>query len=92
MTATTKNDVKDDGVLIPKGTEGSIVGLIWGDKDGYCIDFPTASRVFVPREAVVLEVINASKESRTQEEEGQVGKSKRKKELPPPTVGKGSEF
>ncbi len=91
MTATTKVDITDYDVKVSKGTTGVIVGVQWGDKkDGYVMDFPNATRVFVARENVITEDKNASKESRTQEEEGQVGKQKRKKELPPPTCGKGS--
>lgn len=91
MTATTKIDVTDYDVKVPKGTVGVIVGVQWGDKtDGYIIDFPHASRVYVARENVITEVINVLQKSCSQEEEGKGGKSKRKKELPPPTVGKGS--
>lgn len=92
MKLTTKNDITDYGVKIPKGIEGVVRGICWGNQDGYVVDFPQALRVFVKREdAEITEDTNALQKSRTQEEEGKDGKSKRKKELPPPTVGKGSK-
>ncbi len=93
MIVTTLVDCKEDKDVVAKGTKGLVVGVQWGDRgDGYVINFPQVSRMFVSREkvAIVTEDKNASEKSRTQEEEGKVGKSKRKKELPPPTVGKGS--
>lgn len=91
MKLTTKNNITDFEVKIPKGVVGNIVGTCWGDQDGYVVDFPQAQRVFVKREdAVIMEDINVLQKSCSQEEEGKGGKSKRKKELPSPTVGKGS--
>lgn len=92
MKLTTKNNVTDYEVKISKGITGVVRGICWGDHDGYVVDFPQALRVFVKREdAVIMEENDALQKSRTQEEEGKGGKQKRKKELPPPTVGKGSE-
>jgi hypothetical protein len=91
MKLTTKNNITDYNVKVPKGIVGIVIGVCWGDQDGYVVDFPQASRVFVKREdAVIMEETNALQKSCSQEEEGKIGKSKRKKELPPPTVGKGS--
>lgn len=91
MKLTTKSNVTDYENKIPKGVTGVVRGICWGDQDGYVVDFPQALRVFVKREdAEITEDTNALQKSRTQEEEGKDGKSKRKKELPPPTVGKGS--
>lgn len=92
MKLTTKNNITDYEVKIPKGITGVVRGVCWGDKDGYVVDFPQALRVFVKREdAAIMEDTNALQKSCLQEEEGKDGKSKRKKELPPPTVGKGSK-
>jgi len=91
MKLTTKNNITDYEVKIPKGVTGLVRGVCWGDRDGYVVDFPQAQRVFVKREdAVIMEETNALQTSCSQEEERKGGKSKRKKELPPPTVGKGS--
>lgn len=91
MKLTTKSNVTDYENKIHKGVTGVVRGICWGDQDGYVVDFPQALRVFVKREdADIMEDTNALQKSRTQEEEGKDGKSKRKKELPPPTVGKGS--
>lgn len=91
MKLTTKNNITDYETKIPKGVTGVVRGVCWGDQDGYVVDFPQAHRVFVKREdAVIMEETDALSKSCSQEEEGKVGKSKRKKELPPPTVGKGS--
>lgn len=88
MKLITKNNITDYNVKIPKGIEGVVRGICWGDQDGYVVDFPQAVRVFVKREdAEVIEDVNKS----SWQEEGKNGKSKFKKELPPPTVGKGSK-
>lgn len=92
MKLTTKNNITDYENKIPKGVTGVVRGICWGNQDGYVVDFPQALRVFVKREdAEITEDTNALQKSRTQEEEGKDGKSKWKKELPPPTVGKGSK-
>jgi hypothetical protein len=91
MKLTTKNNITDYNVKIPKGITGIVRGVCWGDQDGYVVDFPQSKRVFVKREdADIMEDVNVLQKSYSQEEEGKVNKSKRKKELPPPTVGKGS--
>jgi hypothetical protein len=88
MKLTTKNNITDYNVKIPKGIEGVVRGICWGDQDGYVVDFPQALRVFVKREdAEVKEDANGL----SWQEEGKNGKSKYKKELPLPTVGKGSK-
>ena len=92
MKLTTKTNITDYETKVPKGITGIVRGLCWGDQDGYVVDFPQNLRVFVKREdAIITEETNALQETRSQEEEGKNGKSKRKKELPPPTVGKGSK-
>jgi hypothetical protein len=92
MKLITKNNITDYGNKVPKGTTGIVVGVCCGDQDGYVVNFPQAQRIFVKREdAVIMEETNALQKSCSQEEEGKGGKSKRKKELPPPTVGKGSK-
>jgi hypothetical protein len=91
MRITTKVEIKDYDIKIPKGITGVVVGVTWGDKcDGFVVDFPTASRVYVARENAIMEVENELLKSH-EKEEGQISKQKRKKELPAPTVGKGSE-
>jgi hypothetical protein len=72
MLIFIKNDITYEKIVIPKKTKGLVVGVQWGTKngDGFVVDFPSFSRVFVHRDNAVI-----------------IGE----KELPPPTVGKGSE-
>lgn len=69
----TNVDVKDGNVVIPKGTSGVIVGVQWGDRTGYVVDFAQAVRVLVPEKAMTMEVKNAPKKSLTAKEEKEIG-------------------
>jgi len=50
MLAITKIEVIDEGVVVPKGTVGTIKGVTWGNKDGYVMKFPNANNIFVDKE------------------------------------------
>lgn len=54
MTILTKVDIVCDSVIIPKGTKGTVVAFEWGDKkQGFVVDFPQLSKVFVSKEQTV---------------------------------------
>ena len=79
MMATTKIDIVDEKTKVPKGTLGKVVGCQWGERgDGYIIDFPNDSRVFVSTDKVTIS-------------DNSVMSVNKKKSLIKPTVGKGSE-
>lgn len=86
MYVTTKVDINEGKVSVPKGTRGTVVALQWGDKgEKYIVDFSHVSQsVLISRENVIkTEVItNVSKKSQTVEEEREECQSKWKKELP----------
>jgi hypothetical protein len=92
MTIETKCEVKDESGVIPKGTRGQVAAVQWGDKkDGYVVDFPQSSGVYVAREDVIIITVEKVVEKKTtpkthstyeeNQEEGKDDESKRKKEL-----------
>jgi hypothetical protein len=90
MYVTTKVDITEGKVSIPKGVRGNVIALQWGDKgEKYIVEFQQVSQsVIVSRDNVIkTEVItNVSKKSQTVEEEREECQSKWKKELPTPTT------
>lgn len=56
MKVSTKNEVTFEGIKIPKKTMGTVVGHTWGLKEGYIINFPQASSVFLEKGDVMIEV------------------------------------
>lgn len=92
MTVETKYEVKDESGVIPKGTRGQIAAVQWGDKkDGYVVDFPQSSKVYVAKEDVIIITVEKVVEKKTtpmthstyeeDQEEVKNDKPKRKKEL-----------
>jgi hypothetical protein len=50
MKIITKTQIQDDTVVIEKGITGFVVAVQWGDQDGFIVNFPQHSKVFVKRE------------------------------------------
>lgn len=81
MRITTKIEIKDESVVIPKNTIGSVVCVEWGDKNGFIVDFPQHSRVFVKREDVIILIKEEKNESQKNEKEIKSNKQTWKKEM-----------
>jgi len=77
MKVITKVGLTENKITIPKGTNGIVKAVQWGDKkDGFIVDFPQVASIFITRDNVdVIEEMSIKKQ---------------KKELPLPTCGKGS--
>lgn len=70
MTIEVRREIKDEQTVIPKGTRGQVAAVQWGDKkDGYVVDFPQSSGVYVAREDVnvltVEKVVEKPKTTKT---------------------------
>lgn len=66
MIVETKRDIKDEAVVIPKGTKGLVKGIQWGEKkDGFVVDFSQPSLTFVSKEDVVISVVEKVVEKKT---------------------------
>lgn len=66
MTIETKREVKDESGVIPKGTRGQVAAVQWGDKkDGYVVDFPQSSKVYVAREDANILTVEKVVEKKT---------------------------
>lgn len=92
MTITTKSEIKDGSIVIPKGSNGQVRAVQWGDKkEGYVVDFPHSSMVYVAKEDATIITIEKVVEEKTtikthsvyEETEKKIKRNKqtRKKEL-----------
>jgi hypothetical protein len=82
MIVITKAESTIEKVVTPKGTRGLVVAVRFGDKEGYVVDFPQNTRVFILKEDVTIEgANNVSKEPLETKKKRQSGKQEREEEM-----------
>lgn len=81
MMVTNKIEVTEGKVVVPKGTKGLVKACQWGEKkDGYVVDFPQLSGIYMPKEDVVV-VEERNEKSLIEEKKRKTGKQEREEEM-----------